>query len=175
MARNPSRPDHSFSAAKPKEEAPADARGLPPTSPADGGKPPDHVIGWPQKLIWRSGGSKKAEARRAPTHRAPGTAACSLQGRSIAAALSLKAAQSDWFRTPLRGAFLLEVEWPRNGSTEGARDAEMNTSPQEKLRAIAVRAVNGQRHTVGSVFRAVPGDQEGVSLHHAKKLPKGGP
>ena len=65
MARNPSRPDHSFSAAKPKEEAPADARGLPPTSPADGGKPPDHVIGWPQKLIWRSGGSKKAEARRA--------------------------------------------------------------------------------------------------------------
>jgi hypothetical protein len=65
MARNPSRPDHSFSAAKPKEEAPADARGLPPTSPADGGETPDHVIGWPQKLIWRSGGSKKAEARRA--------------------------------------------------------------------------------------------------------------
>jgi hypothetical protein len=114
MARNPSRPDHSFSAAKlpylAKRRSPGRCTGLPPTSPADGGKPPDHVIGWPQKLIWRSGGSKKAEARRAPTHRAPGTAACSLQGRSIAAALSLKAAQSDWFRTPpSEGLFLFGV------------------------------------------------------------------
>src|SRR6185437_1691298 len=69
MARNPSRPDHSFSAAKPphlaKRRSPGRCTGLPPTSPADGGKPPDYVIGWSQKLIWRSGGSKKAEARRA--------------------------------------------------------------------------------------------------------------
>ena len=85
-----------------------------------------------------------------------------------------KAAQRNWFR-PFRGPFSLEVGWPRNGSTESARDAGLNTCLREKLRAIAAPSADARLHTVGSVFRAVPGAQEGGSLRHAKKLPKEGP
>src|SRR5262249_9158977 len=67
-----------------------------------------------------------------------------------------KAAQRNWFR-PFRGPFSLEVGWPRNGSTESARDAGLNTCLREKLRAIAAPSADARLHMVGSVFRAVPG------------------
>jgi hypothetical protein len=78
---------------------------------------------------------------------------CALRSRLIA----IKPIRS----RPFRGPFSLEAEWPRNGSTEGAKDAGPNTCLREKLRAIAAPSADFRLHTVGSVFRAVPGAQEG--------------
>ena len=55
---------------------------------------------------------------------------------------------------------------PKN-STENARDATPSTVPHEKRKATAAPNAGEKRHTVGSAFRVVLGDQEGGSLRHA--------
>ena len=45
---------------------------------------------------------------------------------------------------------MLEVEWPRSGSIEGERGAELNTRLYERLRAIAALNADARLHRVGS-------------------------
>jgi hypothetical protein len=54
---------------------------------------------------------------------------------------------------PSEGLFVLEVEWLRSGSTEGAIGAGLNTGLGEKLKATAVPNADAKLHTVGSGSR----------------------
>jgi hypothetical protein len=47
------------------------------------------------------------------------------------------------------------------------RIADASIGLSARLRATAVAIADGQRRTVGSAFKVVPGDQEGGSLRHA--------
>ena len=59
------------------------------------------------------------------------------------------------FEARSRALFYGRNDWPRRGSTEGARDAGLSIGLDVKLKVTAARNADAKLHTVGSASRPV--------------------